>query len=189
MKRSSIINHLIERNQYKRYLEIGIRNAKNFKAIKVPHKDGVDPAGNCNFKMTSDEFFDALDSDVKYDLIFIDGLHLKDQVLRDVDNSLAHLNDNGILVLHDCNPEKEEWAGPKQKVSKWTGTVWQAILHLRTTREDLDIKVVDADFGCGLIKPGHQILLRSDDLSWNAFSSNRKEYLNLITAKEFLEIY
>ena len=81
MKRTDIINHLIKKNNYKRYLEIGVRNPdENLNKITVEHKDGVDPAGNCNYPIPSDDFFNQLDIDVKYDIIFIDGLHLDYQV-------------------------------------------------------------------------------------------------------------
>ena len=59
MKRTDIINHLIQKNNYKTYLEIGVRDPSgNLDLIKVEHKDGVDPSGKCNFPITSDKFFE-----------------------------------------------------------------------------------------------------------------------------------
>ena len=57
MRRFQIINHLINLYKYTKYLEIGVSRGKNFEKIKIPDKDGVDPNGNCNFVMTSDDFF------------------------------------------------------------------------------------------------------------------------------------
>ena len=184
MKRTDIINRLIRHNGYKKYLEIGVFKRKTFDNIKIKNKDGVDPLGNCNFKMTSDVFFKQIDPGTIYDIVFIDGLHIKDQVLRDIDNSLMQLSKNGIIVVHDCNPKSKYMADPV-----WNGTVWEAIVELRMTRSDLDICVVDEDFGCGLIRVGHQELLIAADLSWEALDLNRKKYLNLISVSEFLERY
>ena len=48
-----------------------------------------------------------LSRDVKFDLIFIDGLHLANQVQKDIENSLKFIKDEGFIVLHDCNPPSE----------------------------------------------------------------------------------
>ena len=41
--RKSIINHLIEKNNFKSYLEISVYEGQNFKNINVKFKVGVDP--------------------------------------------------------------------------------------------------------------------------------------------------
>lgn len=187
MKRTDIIQKLIDKNGYKRYLEIGVRDGRNLNKIQVEHKDGVDPAGKCNFPIKSDDFFKQLDKDVKYDLVFIDGLHLRDQVLKDVENALKHLSRGGIIVLHDCNPAQKHHASTVYKGGTWNGTVWEAIVYLRRTREDLEMCVVNCDQGCGIVRPGKQDLLKAKDVSWSAFDKNRKEYLNLISTDEFLK--
>ena len=51
------------------------------------------------FKMTSDEFFN--ENNNKFDLIYIDGDHSKDQVLKDLKNSWSILNKNGFLLIDD----------------------------------------------------------------------------------------
>ena len=58
--RSDIIKELISNNGYTKYLEIGVRDNKNFNRINVPDKDGVDPAGKCNYNITSDKFFEKI---------------------------------------------------------------------------------------------------------------------------------
>ena len=60
--------------------------------------------------MPSDEFFAnraAASDRTPYDLVFIDGLHVADQVERDIVNSLLNLAPAGTIVLHDCNPTTE----------------------------------------------------------------------------------
>jgi len=191
MKRTDIINHLIKKNDYKRYLEIGVRNPdENLNKIIVDHKDGVDPAGNCNYPIPSDDFFNQLDGDVKYDIIFIDGLHLDYQVERDITNSLKHLNEGGTIVMHDCSPIKEEHQVEEYVVGKtWNGTTWKAYVKFRMTDENLSMYVVDTDHGVGVITKGKQTLYpKSDVLDFKLLNENRKEILNLITPENFLNL-
>jgi len=42
--RTSIINHLISKYKLKNYLEIGVRDCRNFDKIKIQNKFGVDPS-------------------------------------------------------------------------------------------------------------------------------------------------
>jgi hypothetical protein len=191
MKRTDIINHLIKKNDYKRYLEIGVRNPdENLNKIIVDHKDGVDPAGNCNYPIPSDDFFNQLDGDVKYDIIFIDGLHLDYQVERDITNSLKHLNEGGTIVMHDCSPIKEEHQVEEYVVGKtWNGTTWKAYVKFRMTDENLSMYVVDTDHGVGVITKGKQTLYpKSDVLDFKLLNENRKDILNLITPENFLNL-
>lgn len=184
---TDIINMFVQANGYKTYLEIGVRTGKNFNGIKAEHKDGVDPAGNCNYVMTSDDFFRSLPSSTMYDIIFIDGLHEKEQVLRDVDNSLNHLSDNGTIVMHDCNP-----INPKHAIKKypgsgiWNGTVWEAWAELRMSREDLSMYVIDTDHGCGVVRRGNQKLFPREEIQYSLLENKRKELLNLISTNDFV---
>ena len=97
---------------------------------------------------TSDEFF-SQNKDT-FDLIFIDGLHIHEQVLKDIDNSLNVLNENGVILLHDCLPAKIWHQTIPQTHSSWNGDVWKSIVQSRT-REDIDTYTIKADQGLGLI--------------------------------------
>lgn len=46
----------------------------------------------------------------KFDLVFIDGLHHSDQVLKDINNSLSFLEPNGVIMCHDILPSSEQYA-------------------------------------------------------------------------------
>ncbi len=112
VRRWHIINRLIRHLGYSNYLEIGVRDPRaNFRRVIASHKDGVDPSprSHCRFQVTSDEFFEKVQRERKliYDIVLIDGLHLEEQVLRDVENSLEWLAADGTIVLHDCNPLTE----------------------------------------------------------------------------------
>jgi hypothetical protein len=186
--RSDVIKTLIANNGYTRYLEIGVRDNRNFNRINTPHKDGVDPAGRCNYVMTSDEFFNKIPKDQMYDIVFIDGLHLRDQALRDVNNSLEHLLPGGAIVMHDCSPIKPEHATEVYKGGTWNGTVYQAFAELRMTRPDLSMWTVDEDCGCGIIKRGQQELFPKSTVNFDLLNKNRKKLLNLISVEQFLSL-
>jgi predicted O-methyltransferase YrrM len=53
------------------------------------------------WKGTSFSFFNQLESQVKFDLIYIDGSHYVDDVLLDAINAFAHLSVGGILIFDD----------------------------------------------------------------------------------------
>ena len=197
--RHDLLNHLIKKHNYKRYLEIGVFNGINFSKIDIPHKDGVDPGIEniyselTNYPMTSDDFFNHIDENQKYDIIFIDGLHISEQVDKDIENSLKHLNQDGVILLHDCNPPEEFLQIVPRQHSLWNGDVWKSIVKLRCTNPNLDICVVDTDWGVGVIKRGEQKIYTKEDVSnclnWNYFDRNREELLNLISVEKFFKIY
>lgn len=203
--RIEIINYLISRFGYKSYLEIGLRNPNDcFIHINCPDKSSVDPGYEsvdnfATFKMESDSFFELLSKgnfgncERKWDIIFIDGLHKADQVLRDVNNSLNHLSDGGTIVLHDCNPPSEYYARCDYSDHStnaggfWNGTVWKTIYHLRCTNTNIDICVIDEDWGCGIIRRGSQPLLELENpfYEFDTFSESKQRHLNLIKSEEF----
>lgn len=192
--RIELINSLIKKFNYETYLEIGIRGGVTFRAVNCKYKTGVDPRGNPTFKMTSDEFFKLNLERSTFDIIFIDGFHTAEQVLKDFQNSLLYLNENGTIVLHDCNPHAEylqlDIDDPKRQVA-WCGTVWKAIAELRHIRGDLSIFVVDIDHGLGVIRRGRQELYFDKDfpesLNWQYLVNHRKELLNLISVEGWQE--
>lgn len=196
ISRTDIINKLIKRYNYKNYLEIGTENpALNFDLINVENKISVDPVpiGKIDFIGTSDEFFDSIsNSETKFDIIFIDGLHLEEQVYKDIINSLCHLSDNGTIVCHDCLPVTED-AQKRIYVpgSLWNGDVWKSIAKLRIERDDLEIKVVDTDHGCGIIRRGHNVPyeINDNELTYDYYTKNRNKLLNVITLSEFNDRY
>jgi hypothetical protein len=102
--------------------------------------------------MTSDQFF-AQNAE-KFDLVFIDGLHWSEQVIRDIMGSLVCLNNGGIIVLHDCNPQTafaEAYPPVPGYIGDWNGDVWKAIVHFRQI-PIVDTIVGDFDHGCGIIR-------------------------------------
>lgn len=193
MYRFDIINYLAKKINAIDYLEIGVYKGYSFERVNIINKDGVDPEGqseHTNFRITSDKFFDYIKPDKLYDIIFIDGLHLYEQSLKDFNNSLLHLKPNGYVVFHDTSPPTEKHATEEWILDAWNGTVYKTIVKLRSERDDLNIFTVDTDWGVTVVCRGEQTPLNLDlneCLNFEYFDKNRKELLNLITIKDFVE--
>ena len=193
MKRTDIINALIQKYGYKSYLEVGTQDpTSNFDKINIENKVSIDPfpRGEVTFVGTSDEYFESISADTKFDIVFIDGLHHNDQVLIDVNNALDHLNDGGTIICHDCLPSTEDMQARDDHGREWTGDVWKAIAELRVERIDLDIKVVNTDYGCGIIRRGTNIPytpLTENYKTYSYYSINMWTMMNIITPEKFAE--
>ena len=205
--RAETLNYLI--SSLKRdttYLEIGTRNPnQNFNLINATTKYSVDPGveykkNPVDFKLTSDAFFakleanEILSSDIKFDVIFIDGLHLAEQVDKDIANALKFIKQDGFIVLHDCNPPTQ-WHAREDYYYRytpgggiWNGTTWKAFLKWRAN-ETIYSCCIDTDWGLGILSKKHNLGNRiqhsNEFYEFNNFDQNKKEYLNLMTFAEF----
>ncbi|MCH3881938.1 class I SAM-dependent methyltransferase [Tenacibaculum aquimarinum] len=205
--RYELINFLLNfLNRETKYLEIGVRfPQQNFDLIVSKEKYSVDPGyenpkNPVDFKVTSDVFFEdvregkILQEDILFDVIFIDGLHLADQVERDIKNSLSFLKEDGYIVMHDCNPPSEFHASENHnyKLSPakgyWNGTTWKAFFKQRQSKETYSC-CIDSDWGIGVISKslnlGKPTKINNPYFEFNVFNENRKESLNLISYKSF----
>jgi hypothetical protein len=210
------------------YLEIGVSRGQAFQRISADVKIAVDPAFNLTqrtreladakgrethyFEMTSDAFFDnEADFLAKHpiDVALIDGLHTYEQVVRDVEKTLRHLRDDGVIFLHDCNPpfalagrRADSWEAfmASQKgplaIGIWNGDVWKAIVHLRSTRPDLVVGVFKCDQGVGFVRKGTPestlpyTVQQVEALEYPDLKADRKRLLNLKSPRylgEFLK--
>jgi hypothetical protein len=198
MKRYEIINRFIQERGYENYLEIGVFNGECIRQIIAKNITGVDPgaegqiAPEVTHRMTSDSFFESIENTgVKYDIIFIDGLHHSDQVDKDIINSLNYLIDGGVIVLHDCNPEEEVHTIVPRISGIWHGDVYKSILRFRK-KGIHSVYTVNTDCGCGVIIKDNKIDKNnlSDDYdkaeySWDYFFENKTKLLNLIDVEAF----
>ena len=208
MQKYEIINKLIKHFKYKSYLEIGLDNPNNnFTKVNCELKESVDPyfkedhrnGWDCmlsedikkeidkylTYKMTSDEFF--ANNTKKYDIILIDGLHTKEQVGKDIINSLKCLNKNGKIIVHDCLPPNEERQIVPRRQRTWNGDVWRTIPELK--KQNIRYYTVDTDEGCAIIdfKPSSKKLkyVESWDNTWEDFKKHKNELMNVIKVKDF----
>ena len=224
MNRLKVISTLMKQKSLKNYLEIGVHNGHILFRIKSNFKIAIDPKFTfdtarkigktiinpfniCNqyFEKTSDDFF-ANDAQKtigtkKIEISLIDGMHQYDYALRDIENTLKYLSDNGVIVIHDCNPQTkaasgtwDEWQSRNEE-GFWNGDVWKAIVHLRSTRKDINVFVLDCDHGLGIVtktKPENDLAFTPQEIEkmqYEDLDANRKQYLNLKPTDYFFEYF
>jgi hypothetical protein len=213
MNRLEVIQKIINARRGRNYLEIGVERGETFRAVRAGHKVAVDPHFQIRWRrrfrpllrnlnaeyheMTSDEYFRRGGRATRFEVAFIDGLHTYRQALRDVENTLERLSPGGVIVMHDCNPPTAAAAHPGRSPAavaglnlpgwdwSWCGDVWKTVCHLRSQRRDLNVFVLDCDFGLGIITRGNpesSLDLSLDELESLTFSDlekNRQHFLNL----------
>ena len=190
--RHQIIQETIIRKNYKNYLEIGCDQNQLFSQIEIEMKVGVDPVSGGTVRATSDNFFK--NNIIKFDIIFIDGLHEYNQVKKDIKNSLSFLNDDGVIFLHDCMPTRFLYQAVPRASGLWNGDVWKNIVETRTMRE-LDTYVIFSDHGLGMIlKRPNKNLLNIDiknfkNLKFKDYYYNYENYLNVISVDSLKNIF
>jgi hypothetical protein len=220
LRRWHILQIAVARLNAATYLEIGVADGANILRVAAPVRIGVDPVAPAPlvaatmprealtyYARTSDEFFRSPPPDIcssGIDIAFVDGLHTYRQALVDVENCLQYLNHGGLIFVHDCNPFSAAMAVPAASLDEarrrkppgwnnlWTGDVWKAILHLRSCRSDLNVGVVDCDFGIGVVMRASAAALlpySPEDiqrLSYDELAASRREFLGLFPAHELL---
>lgn len=212
MNRIKAVKQALEGRTKPVYLEIGVKRGAAFRKITADEKIAVDPAfrlatrtrqsaeakarATHYFEATSDDFFAseaAFLEECGIDVALIDGLHTYDQVLRDIENTLRYLRDDGVIVLHDCNPATASIGfSAADYVARhrwwqllWSGDVWKAIVYLRSTRDDLRVAVLKCDFGVGVVRkgsPDSQLPYSATEiaaLDYADLAANRQRLLNL----------
>lgn len=185
--RTVLLNRLIRSYGFRRYLEIGVDNPENnFNKIACEWKLGVDPATlhPAVHRTTSDAFFDTFALSAKWSLIFIDGDHNYAQCRRDLCNALKHLTPNGMIVMHDVNPQSEQEQLGTEPKGIWLGQCWKVFVEARM-RTDLWCTTYPFDHGCGLIrhrepKDYDSPLQIEGELTYERLVENRSEWLNFV---------
>ena len=189
--RWDLIQHIINKYNYTSYLEIGCDKDQSFSRIKINKKIGVDPISGGTIRDTSDNFF--INNKDKFDIIFIDGLHHYEQVIKDIYNSLDILNDNGRILIHDCLPRTIAHQAIPRYRGSWNGDVWKSIVELRT-KSNLEVFTCEIDFGVGVIRKKNNtnpLDIKINDfkkLKFKDYYYNNKEFMNVISYDQILKI-
>ncbi len=189
MKKTNLIQRIITKSHFKTYLEIGVQTWSSFLPIVCRNKIAVDPhfqilfrtkvkycmQNLCSFRNiyheeTSDIYFEKIKKWVysrpELDIVLIDWLHTFFASLKDALNSLQYLNNNGVIILHDCYPTssaaafvneqfptKEEQKKIKGWTWEWSGDVWKTVVYLRSKFPDtLDTFVLNTDYGLWIVR-------------------------------------
>jgi hypothetical protein len=179
------------------YVEIGVDSGQTFSKVSAPRKHAVDPAFKYDweevkneneefFVMTSDEYFEN-HADKIDGVVYVDGYHSYDQALRDIENALSIASPRSIILVDDVSPRNESDARtlkPGEDPGNWTGDVWKAIVHIRTTRPDLKVKTMLKYPGLSYIifgKPDSMLDIDLVELAaagYEYLDGNREELLN-----------
>ena len=181
--RTDVIQFLITNFNYKNYLEVGVQYKENWDKIICENKTGVEPNNLHDENIycgTSDDFFSQ--NKRTFDIIFIDGNHVYEQVIKDVHNALSVIETGGSIVFHDALPYCKEYTDEYH-----CGTVYKALLEARSLF-DYDICTFEGDHGVCVIRKdvkGEKIECR--DLSWEEFYPRRVELLNVKNAEDFIK--
>lgn len=178
-ERIEIINNLIKKCSGENYLEIGCDKDIVFNAVKCKNKVGVDPNSGGNIRDTSDNFF--LKNKKNFDVIFIDGLHHFDQILRDFKNSFKYLNQNGYIVMHDLMPRNWLEEHVPRISNNWCGDVWKISFLLNNINHH-HYNLILTDFGLGVFQKKNNFLKINDkDISNKKFDYYVKKHDDLPT--------
>lgn len=223
----TFLNQIIQTKGYNSYLEIGVDDPNNnFNHIKVSFKTGVDPYDDdteCHawnkvnkealiskidseasfHRLTSDEYFKSLDKKKAvpiFDLIYIDGLHLEEQVDKDIANALRYVSPHGMIVLDDVPPATAyEEKTPPDPGQPWRGTVWRSFAKLRLEnagngKNAHGLYTVKEVFK-SIILPNRQHtptyrnkLFPNIELSYQFLKAYENELLNNVSKQQFFEI-
>lgn len=149
--RISLVNLLMASRPDGDYLEIGCAGNDLFHSVLAARKTGVDPVRGGTHRLTSDDFFASWDGG-SFDVIFIDGLHLYDQVRRDLLHALAWLKPGGWIAMHDMLPR--DWLEehvPQIRTSGWTGDGWKVAFEMAVS-PDLDFRLIAVDHGVAVVR-------------------------------------
>ena len=189
--RWDLIQHIINKYKYVNYLEIGCDKDQSFSKIKINKKVGVDPISGGTIRDTSDNFF--INNKEKFDIIFIDGLHHYEQVIKDIYNSLKILNDNGHILIHDCLPRTIAHQAIPRYRGSWNGDVWKSIVELRT-KPNLEVFTCEIDFGVGVIRkkvntdPLNIKISNFKNLKFKDYYNKNREFMNIKTYNQILDV-
>jgi len=137
------------------YFEIGVRHGCSLGLAQCPAL-GIDPVPEITqplgsntriLEMTSDNFFCG---PAKYeiieppDLVFIDGMHLFEFVLRDFMHVERYSAHTSMVIIDDIFPNHPAQADRTRRTRVWTGDVWKIVFCLRQYRPDLQLLSLDA---------------------------------------------
>ena len=117
MERKQVMQGFLDLIGDARYLEVGVEYGVTFHAVRAQHRVAVDPHFRFDVpelrlsdtleyhEVPSDEYFGNRGFDaLKFDVIFLDGLHTFEQILRDLLNAIECLAEDGVIIIDDVLP-------------------------------------------------------------------------------------
>ncbi len=182
--------------QVARYLELGVAGGHHLASVGAREKIGVDiqshliESPDFKFCLTdTGSFFQSIFPSQKWDLIYIDADHAWRCVLQDLNNSIAHLEKGGIIILHDLFPQEASLT------ARWyCEDAYKVLLPLKVRAEQglVDLWVCDSDYGVTIVRGAEKLSSIQPEevdacLSYEDFRKKTAD-LRLYTIEEFKEI-
>jgi len=197
-----VINYLIKKYNYKSYLEISTTTTGFiYDQITNINKDVFlyKPPDNNDIVIRNDieGIKDLKDiKNKKYDIIFVDPYHTFIQSKKDIELAYSLLNNNGIIIIHDCYPKHIDLVNPEFTFGPWCGETYKALIDFNINNSMVQTFVIDCDFGCGLIiknkkrnipyvLPDNMLL---DNIDFDYFINNTEKLIDILSVSDFLEI-
>lgn len=151
----NFLSQVHQRLQPRAYLEIGVRYGDSL-ALSRCRSVGIDPAfavkAELNapvslFRTSSDEYFSREDplqptGGERFDLAFIDGLHLFEFALRDFINAERYATGKGVIIFDDVLPRTVDEAARLPHTTAWTGDVYSILGAIAKYRPELSVITV-----------------------------------------------
>ncbi len=150
----SFIQRVHDMLQPRQYLEIGVFMGASLRMAKCP-AIGIDPDPQVPVdhplrekivQTSSDEFFFEKQHESlrgKVDLVYIDGMHRIENVLKDFMNIEGICHPGTVIMLDDILPNHPRQARRERDTQYWTGDVWKIVEILRNHRPDLLLLPID----------------------------------------------
>lgn len=149
---------LLDLYESPRYLEVGVYLGETFRSLEATSKVAVDPSFEFDVdeahsedprsvfhEVPSDEYFGRIvRRGDEFDVIFLDGLHIFEQTLRDFNNAVLHLADRGVIIIDDVTPISHLASIPDRRKfnelrqildernGSWMGDVYRLVFFIDT---------------------------------------------------------
>lgn len=194
--KAELINAVIKHKNYNSYLELGVGphlwtisqiRCNSITSVDIIKVNDVFPS----FVGTTDDFFKT--NTRKFDVIYIDADHEENAVLKDFNNSIKFLNDDGVILMHDVGPPSE------QGTSLWAhGTAYKAFIKIRNSNNYTAFCYEFIEDGdppgdvLGFVKKRKNINKLNvpvpDEISYSYYEKNKNEILQRKTIDELLNL-
>lgn len=135
---------------------------------------------------------------IKFDVICIDPYHEYKESNMDFKIFSSYLNDDGILISHDCYPPKKEYATKQFKHGYWCGLTYICFIELAYNNPQWYYSIINNDNGVGIMskniilpltndtifdrqKQEELINLKENDTAYDYFIENKNNLINIIS--------
>ena len=204
---TNVVNYLVEQNNYKKYLEIGVWDGRVFNKVVCDFRCGIDKRVKISYTTSdkiklmdieSSEFF--AQNNETFDIIVLSRKNSFESIKQDLNNALKILSENGTIVINNCNPTEDD-------VEK-NGEAYKVVTELRHDSfsglvEKLKVWTVEVEGGACIIRKENTKVkdnenslkkifsksLKGELMNWSTFSYYKSEIMNIIKFANFLDIF